>query len=499
MYQPDVETFRRETGRGNMVPVYREWRADLETPVSVFLKLAGTAPAFLLESVEQGQHLGRYSFIGLNPSLVLETRGLEGTIRRRGQESRVALGHQPQGPDPLHVLQGLLSQRPVVKTQGLPRFFGGAVGYVSYDSVRFFETLPEAPRDQLGLPDCVFMFPEILVIFDHIQHRMKIVSLDLDGSPNPAAYQEACDRIDAVISDLGHALPPEAASGPGPVEEAPEFSTNLDFEKYRERVLRAKEYILAGDIFQVVPSRRLWRETGADSFTIYRALRMLNPSPYMFYLNFGSFQLIGSSPEMLVRLEEGVAETRPIAGTRPRGSTDEEDEAAIADLLGDPKERAEHVMLVDLGRNDLGRVCRYGTVKLPLYMTTEKYSHVIHIVSSVTGELKPEYDAFGLLRSCFPAGTVSGAPKIRAMEIITELEGMKRGPYAGAVGYFGFGGNMDTCIAIRTIVKSGDTVYLQAGGGVVADSDPRAEYEETRKKMEVLRRAVSMAEGSGAY
>ena len=231
MYQPDVETFRRETGRGNMVPVYREWRADLETPVSVFLKLAGMAPAFLLESVEQGQHLGRYSFIGLNPSLVLETRGLEGTIRRRGQESKVALGHQPQGPDPLHVLQGLLSQRPVVKTQGLPRFFGGAVGYVSYDTVRFFETLPEAPRDQLGLPDSVFMFPEILVIFDHIQHRMKIVSLDLDGSPNPAAYQEACDRIDAVISDLGHALPPEAASGPGPVEEVPEFSTNLDFEK----------------------------------------------------------------------------------------------------------------------------------------------------------------------------------------------------------------------------------------------------------------------------
>jgi anthranilate synthase component 1 len=496
MYLPDLETYRREADQGRLVPVYRDWRADLETPVSVFLKLAGKAPAFLLESVEGGQHLGRYSFIGINPSLVVETRGLEGTIRRGDQVSRVALGPYPQGPDPLHLVQNLLSQRPVVKTQGLPRFFGGAVGYVSYDTVRFFERLPECPQDQLGLPDCLFMFPETLVIFDHVQHRMKIVTLNMNG---PVSYTEARDRIDAVISDLDLALPPEPQAGSGPVKEAPEFATNFTYEEYREKVLRAKEYILAGDIFQVVPSRRLWRTTAADSFTIYRALRMLNPSPYMFYLDFGPFQLIGSSPETLVRLEEGQAETRPIAGTRPRGASDEEDERIIADLLADPKERAEHVMLVDLGRNDLGRVCRYGTVQLPLYMTTEKYSHVIHIVSSVTGELKPEYDAFSLLRACFPAGTVSGAPKIRAMEIIAELEGLKRGPYAGAVGYFGFGGNMDTCITIRTIVRMGDTVYLQAGGGVVADSDPRAEYEETRKKMEVLGRAVRLAEGSGTF
>jgi anthranilate synthase component 1 len=277
-------------------------------------------------------------------------------------------------------------------------------------------------------------------------------------------------------------------------KDASQLSSNFTRSQFADMVKAAKEYILAGDAFQIVLSQRLRRQTSADPFAIYRALRMLNPSPYMFYLDFGKFQLIGSSPEMLVKLEEGQAETRPIAGTRPRGKSDEEDEALIATLLADPKERAEHTMLVDLGRNDLGRVCRHGTVRVPMYMGTEKYSHVIHIVSSVMGELKPDYDAFSLLRACFPAGTVSGAPKIRSMEIISELEGIKRGPYAGAVGYFGFGGNMDTCITIRTIVMVGDTVYLQGGAGIVADSDPMREYEETLNKIKVLEEAVCLAE-----
>lgn len=474
-----------------MMPVFRELPADLETPVSVLLKLGKTPPCFLLESVEKGEQVGRYSFLGTNPSLVLRVSEKEAIVRQDGELSRI-----PQDPahpaDPLYLVQKLLARYQVKKPSGLPRFFGGAVGYLSYDTVRFWEKLPQCPRDELSLPDAVFLFTDTLVIFDHVQNKMKIVS---NVTPSNTAYQEALDKIENIISALSQPLPSYFPHSLSLSEsQAARLESNVTQEQFMQMVKTAKEYILAGDAFQVVLSQRLRRYASAEPFATYRALRMLNPSPYMFYLDLGDFKLIGSSPEMLVRLEEGRAITRPIAGTRPRGKSEEEDKAIIASLLADPKERAEHVMLVDLGRNDLGRVCRYGTVRAPVFMSTEKYSHVIHIVSSVEGELKKEYDAFSLLRACFPAGTVSGAPKIRAMEIITELEGLRRGPYAGAVGYFSFTGNMDTCITIRTVVMKDNVVYLQGGAGIVADSDPKREYEESLKKIEVLENAVRLAE-----
>ena len=499
MYSPDFDTFCRAREQGSSVPVFRDLPADLETPVSVFLKLAQTPPYFLLESVERGEQLGRYSFIGINPFMTLRVCGEEGLICHNNETSRVPLRPLPQGPDPLHLVQQLLNRHQVAITPGLPRLFGGAVGYLSYDAIRFFEKVPQGRLDELQLPDSVFLFTDTLVIFDHVQHRMKIVCNASTSSQDGAAYQEAKDRIENIISILSKPLSLESQATLFTTGEEGELSmvSNFTPQQFADMVKRGKEYILAGDAFQIVLSQRLRRQTGAKPFALYRALRMLNPSPYMFYIDFDDFQLIGSSPEMLVKLEEGQAETRPIAGTRPRGKSEEADREIIADLLADPKERAEHIMLVDLGRNDLGRVCQYGTVKLPLYMGIEKYSHVIHIVSSVQGDLKEEYDAFSLLRACFPAGTVSGAPKIRAMEIIAELEGTKRGPYAGAVGYFGFSGNMDTCITIRTIVMIGDTVYLQGGAGIVADSEPMREYEESLKKIEVLERAVQLAESWG--
>ncbi len=479
-----------------LVPVFKELPADLETPVSVFLKLGKTPPCFLLESVERGEQLGRYSFIGTNPYLTVQTSGDEGIICHKGEVSKATLGMSPKGPDPLHLVKSLLARCRVAKVPGLPRFFGGAVGYLSYDVVRFFENLPNCPDDELQLPDSAFLFSDTLVIFDHVQHKMKIVSNVPGGIDNTASHQEAVGKIDNIIAVLNGSIPSEPQIRfPISAKDAPPLISNFTPSQFADMVEMAKEHILSGDAFQIVLSQRLRCQTWAEPFAIYRALRMLNPSPYMFYLDFGNFQLIGSSPEMLVKLEEGRAETRPIAGTRPRGRSDEEDEAMIADLLADPKERAEHTMLVDLGRNDIGRVCRFGSVRVPLFMGIEKYSHVIHIVSSVEGELKEGYDAFDLLRACFPAGTVSGAPKIRSMEIISELEGIRRGPYAGAVGYFGFGGNMDTCITIRTIVMVGDTVYLQGGAGIVADSEPMREYEESLNKIKVLEEAVRLAEG----
>jgi anthranilate synthase component 1 len=358
--------------------------------------------------------------------------------------------------------------------------------------VRCFECLPEPARDELELPDCLFLFTDTLVIFDHVRHRIQVVSNAHIQGEASVAYEEAVAQIDTLIDALIRPLPQATSQVPKSCQA--ELESNFTPEQFCAAVAAAKEYIAAGDIFQVVLSQRLRRRTSAQPFSIYRALRMLNPSPYMFYLDFGTFQLIGSSPEMLVKSEEGKAETRPIAGTRPRGKSEAEDKALIEELLADPKERAEHVMLVDLVRNDLGRVCRYSTVKVPLYMGIEKYSHVIHIVSSVQGELIKGQNSFSLLRAAFPAGTVSGAPKIRAMEIINQLEGLKRGPYAGAVGYFSFTGNMDTCITIRTIVMKGDTVYLQAGAGIVADSQPMREYHETLSKIGALEQAVGLAE-----
>ncbi|MBI2957361.1 MAG: chorismate-binding protein, partial [Chloroflexi bacterium] len=396
-------------------------------------------------------------------------------------------------------------------------FFGGAVGYLAYDMVRFFEKLPGGGEDELGIPDCFFMFTDTLVVFDHVKQKMQVVCNVPVGESADTAYDEAVRRIDAVVARLEQRLPSEApyrgqqtfdssddasfdysppSSGGTGLIAPGEMVSNFTAEGYKQAVLKAKEYIAAGDAFQIVVSQRLRRRTHADPFSVYRALRRLNPSPYMFYLDMGEFQLVGSSPEMLVRLEEGKAETRPIAGTRSRGATEKEDEELSASLLADPKERAEHVMLVDLGRNDLGRVCRFGSVHTPVYMAIEKYSHVIHIVSSVQGEIAEGQDAFGLLRACFPAGTLTGAPKVRAMEIIDDLEGLRRGHYGGAVGYFSFTGNMDTCITIRTILMKDGTAYLHGGAGIVADSEPEYEYRESLKKIEVLGNALRAAEAA---
>lgn len=475
---------------GAIKPVFRELSADLETPVSVFLKLRDKGPCFLLESVERGEQLGRYSFIGANPSLVLKSFGGKAQIIRGGNVESVPLGPPFQGPDILHVLQKLLAERQIESAPGLPRFFGGAVGYLGYDVVSFFDKVKAPEKDELGVPSSFFLITDTIVIFDHVTQKMKIVANTAGGGE-----AEARKKIEAVVASLERPVPLPYLNGAESVPNNVEFQSNFSKEDFIQAVVKAKEYIRAGDAFQIVLSQRLQRKTTAEPFSIYRALRMLNPSPYMFYLDFHDFQLIGSSPEMLVKLEGRQAETRPIAGTRPRGGSEAEDKCIIADLLADPKERAEHTMLVDLGRNDLGRVCQFGTVRVPVYMTTEKYSHVIHIVSSVTGDLKPEYDSYSLLRACFPAGTLTGAPKIRAMEIIAELEKTQRGPYGGAVGYFGFSGNMDTCITIRTIVMKGDTVYLQGGAGIVADSQPETEYYETLKKMQALKEAVRLAEG----
>lgn len=497
MQLPDINNFDMGIEARQLLPVFKELPADLETPVSVFLKLGNTTPSFLLESVERGEQLGRYSFIGANPYAVVQSSKGEGLIRHERDEINIQLGASQDGPDPLHLVKRYLAQYKVTGVPELPRFFGGAVGYLSYDTVRFFEKLPDCLHDELQLPDSAFMFTDPLIIFDHVKQRMKIVTNVPGGADNTTAYQEGLKRIEAVLNDLKKPLTTEAQihfSDSASEKQSPEFVSNFTQSEFVEIVKRAKEYIFAGDAFQIVPSQRLRRKTEAKPFDIYRALRMLNPSPYMYYLDFGSFQLIGSSPELLVKLEDGQAETRPIAGTKPRGKTEEEDRELVASLESDPKERAEHTMLVDLGRNDLGRVCRHGSVKVPVYMSVEKYSHVSHLVSSVVGELEPGYDAFDLLRACFPAGTLSGAPKIRAMEIINELEGTRRGPYGGAVGYFGFDGNMDTCITIRTIIMIGDTVYLQGGCGVVADSDPEREYEETLNKMKALENAVLLAE-----
>ncbi|MDP2718226.1 MAG: anthranilate synthase component I [Dehalococcoidia bacterium] len=476
-------------------PIFRELSADLETPVSVFLKLRNENPCFLLESVERGEQLGRYSFIGINPSMVIKAYEGSAEVITNSEAIIKKLGPPRQGPDILHLLKELLVQYQIVETPELPLFCGGAVGYLSYDMISFFEKVGLPSEDEMKLPLGVFLITDSMVIFDHVTQKMKIVSIMNDtGSSNDEL--EAQNKIDEIVEMLERPIAAAHFNGKGGniSENATEMTSNFSRDKYKEAVERIKEYIQSGDAFQVVLSQRLQSRTTAEPFSIYRALRMLNPSPYMFFLDFHDFQLIGSSPEMLVRLIDRQAETRPIAGTRPRGANPGEDSELISDLLSDPKERAEHTMLVDLGRNDIGRVCKFGTVNVPLYMTTEKYSHVIHIVSSVTGELKENHDAFSLMRACFPAGTVSGAPKVRAMEIIEELEMTRRGPYAGAVGYFGFNGNMDTCITIRTIVMKKDRVFLQAGAGIVADSDPEKEYQETLKKMEVLKEAVHMAE-----
>jgi anthranilate synthase component 1 len=485
MYVPSLDEFRSKASQGNLIPVYREIMADLETPVSAFLKLDRGDFSFLLESVEGGEKWGRYCFLGSEPSIVFQSKGSRVEISRYG-ETEVQ-----EGVDPLDALRQLMSAYHPVEVDGLPRFFGGAVGYLTYDMVRFFERLPDQTVDDLNVPDSMFMITDSMVIFDHMLQKIKVVSNALVDGPPEKAYEQAIARIEQLIARLRQAVPPRP---PRPRASTPlPLTSNFTKEAYERVVDRAKEYIRAGDVIQVVPSQRFEATIDVDPFDIYRALRTVNPSPYMFYLKFRDLKLVGSSPEVMVRLEGPLIELRPIAGTRRRGLDAAEDASIAAELMEDPKERAEHIMLVDLGRNDVGRVATIGSVKVTELLVVEKYSHVMHLVSHVIGDLAAGKDCYDVMRATFPQGTVSGAPKVRAMEIIEELEPTKRGPYAGAVGYFSFSGNMDTCIALRTLTVKGRRAYLQAGGGVVADSVPELEYEETVNKAKALMRAIELA------
>jgi anthranilate synthase component 1 len=480
-YHPTLDEVKTLAGRGNLVAIYREVMADLETPVSAYLKVARGPYSFLLESVEGGERLARYSFIGTEPYRVLKT----------------GPGQEDDG-DPLRPVEEELRRFRQVPTPALPHFTGGAVGYLAYDAVRHFERLPTPACDPLGLPEAVFTFVDTMLVFDHLKHVIRVVShVRLDGDVE-AAYRQAVWRIEELVDRLRRPLARLPENGPPVDGPAARVWHNIPREDYLLAVETARAYIIAGDIIQVVPSQRMVRRTAAHPFNVYRALRHINPSPYMFYLDFDRFQLVGASPELLVRVEKGRVETHPIAGTRRRGATEAEDLALEAELRADEKERAEHIMLLDLGRNDIGRVAKPGSVRVTQMLEVERYSHVMHLVSHVVGELRPDRTPYDALRSCFPAGTVSGAPKIRAMEIIAELERERRGPYAGAVGYIGFDGTLDTCITIRTIVMQDGIAYMQAGGGVVFDSDPAAEWEETLRKTDALMRAIDQAEQAGA-
>jgi len=467
MYHPTLDEVKTLRERGNLVPVYRDIRADMETPVSAYLKIASGDYSFLLE------RLARYSFIGTEPSMVLSTGGGTST-------------------DPLSLIERVFENYRSVPVAGLPRFHGGMVGYLSYEVARYFEDLPSPETDALGVPEAMLMLADTLLVFDHISHQIKVVShVKLDGNLE-ASYREATRKIDRLVERLRRPLPPEEPAPAAAVDTT--ITANRTQQQYEAMVARAKEYIYDGDIIQVVPSQRLARPTSASPFAIYRALRSVNPSPYMYFLHLNDFCIVGASPELLVRVEDGVVSNHPIAGTRPRGKDEDEDKALEEELLADEKERAEHVMLVDLARNDVGRISEAGTVAVRQFMEIERYSHVMHLVSHVTGTLRAGLDQFDAMRACFPAGTVSGAPKIRAMEIIAELEPDRRGPYSGAVGYFDFSGNMDTAIAIRTVVIKNGVAYLQAGGGVVADSVPANEYVESLNKMQALLTAIERAE-----
>jgi anthranilate synthase component 1 len=478
----------------NVLPVVRELPADLETPVSVYLKLCRQGPSFLLEAVTGGEQVARYSFIGVKPSRAFIFHGRD--ITRRVESNRTH-ARVPDGHDLLDTLRSELNHYRPAPVPGLPRFSGGLVGYLGYDTVRFFEpTLSLAAH--AALPDAIFLLADTVVAFDHAFGRLLLIANAHLSGDEAEARAEAAARLDQLQARIEAPIP---ASTPRKLPDCcTDLTSNRTLEEYTEAVRQAKEYIAAGDIFQVVLSQRFSRKTSAEPFGIYRALRRLNPSPYMSFFDFADLAgeeplyLIGASPEMHVRLEGHRAAIRPIAGTRPRGADPAADLALERELLADPKERAEHVMLVDLARNDLGRVCRYGTVQPLELMGVERYSHVMHIVSHVEGELRPELDGFDLMRATFPAGTVSGAPKIRAMEIIQELEKEPRGPYAGAVGYFSYDGSLDTCITIRTLVMQGQTISVQAGAGIVADSLPEREYQEIVNKAQALTKAVELAE-----
>jgi anthranilate synthase component 1 len=500
MYTPSKERFIELAKRGNLVPVYREFMADMETPVSAFAKIDRHDHGFLLESVEGGEKIARYSFLGSGPSVIFRARGREVTLVEDGRTTTTTCEGSP-----LDELEKLLGRYRVVELPELPRFFGGAVGYFAYDVIQYIEEIPQENPDDLELPELAFMITDTICIFDHINHTIRVVS-NAHVEDDPAtAYEAACRKIDRLVNRLVQPAPHtmvehvEAREAGDAADETTAVRSTFEQAEFESIVERSKEYIRAGDIFQVVLSQRFEAESRSAPFDVYRALRSVNPSPYMYYLKFGDpaaggLALVGASPEIMVRCEDGTIEVRPIAGTRPRGATPEQDAALEKELLADPKERAEHIMLVDLGRNDVGRVSRFGTVHVPDLMVIERYSHVMHIVSGVQGTLEEGRSAFDVFKASFPAGTVSGAPKIRAMEIIEELEKTRRGPYAGAVGYVSFNGNLDTCITIRTIVVTNGKCYVQAGAGIVADSVPAREYEETQNKARGMLKAIALAE-----
>lgn len=493
---PTEEDFLRLAKRGNLIPIYREILADFETPLSAYLKLEGRGPAYLLESVEQGEQLGRYSFLGASPQLTVESRGKEIWVKGdHGSQNWTT------STDPMGEIQQILRRYRPVQVRGLPRFSGGFVGYAGYDIVRFLEPVGSSKPDSLSVPDSVWMLTDTLVIFDHIERVMKVVA-NAFIPPGPSsslprrarlAYAKAVRQIEAQAKKLRQPLWYSPSTASRRLNHVP-VRSNMSRESFLSGVRRAKRAIGQGEAIQIVLSQRFEVPVVCSAFEIYRALRSVNPSPYMFYLNLGSYALVGSSPEILVRCEDGKVETRPIAGTRRRGKTPQADHQIEEGLKRDAKERAEHLMLADLGRNDLGRVCEYGSVRVNDLMSVERYSHVMHLVSSVTGKLRKGLTSFDVFRAAFPAGTVTGAPKVRAMQIINDLEPDSRGPYAGAVGYIGFNGNLDTCITIRTVLVKGNKAFVQAGAGIVADSQPLREYQETRSKAAGMIEAIRLAE-----
>jgi anthranilate synthase component 1 len=490
MIQPSFSQFERMSSLGNFIPVFREFLSDLETPVSAYLKIKNKAFSYLLESADGGKHWGRYSFIGYRPLLVASYQNR--AIKLRIGEADTTL--TPEG-DPLAMVRRIIRRFKAVPVSGLPAFQGGLVGYLNYDLVRTWERLPlEHPQDP-EMPEAVFMVPERLIIFDHLTHHIMVAAfahIEPDKKIK-TIYERACKEIEDTVGELGQPLSLASLPAKASVEN---LQTNFSRTEFEAAVRRAKEYILAGDVTQVVLSQKFSGEVKGECFSLYRTIRSVNPSPYMFYLHFGDTVLIGASPESLVRLTNGLIELRPIAGTRPRGEDWEKDRALEKELLADPKERAEHVMLVDLGRNDAGKVAVAGSVTVPRFMEVERYSHVMHIVSTVKAKLRADADQFDLFKAVFPAGTVTGSPKIRAMEIIHELEPSPRGPYAGAVGYFSFNGNMDFCITIRSMWITRNRLTFQVGAGIVADSTPEGEFQETMNKAGAMLQAIQKAQTS---
>ena len=494
MYAPDKQTFLQKAEQGNLIPVWCELLADQDTPVSAYERLRNglrqsgqPGYSFLLESVEGGEHIGRFSFLGCNPTKIIRSKGSTVEIETKGEDTHIL-----ENAEPLSILKQEMERYKAVPDPALPRFFGGAVGYMGYDIVSQFEKVPLSSQQDLDWPDMIYVITDTILIFDRVTHTLKVVAnAYIDGDPEQN-YDDAIKRIEQMCEYLSTPASHLLLTLNAPTDDI-DMRSNVTPEAFKQSVEKAKEYIRAGDIIQVVLSQRFEIDYTGDSLDVYRALRSINPSPYMFCLDYNNKHIVGSSPEIHVRCEDGVAEIRPIAGTRPRSADTDNDKRLANELLEDPKERAEHIMLVDLARNDLGRVCNYGSVSTPELMVIERYSHVMHIVSDVRGTLTPEADDYEVMKATFPAGTVSGAPKIRAMEIIAELEPAQRGPYAGAIGYFSFNGNLDSCITIRTALLDGEKIYVQAGAGIVADSDPQKELEETQNKARGIVKAIAMS------